>query len=494
MDRNFEEWLDKNNLQHAPHQKIAVEWCLQREKAETGPKGGINADEMGLGKTIEMLGTIYSNPLPHTLIVLPYSLLEQWRNIITTLFHHEPLIYHGPKRKRLTREQVLQHPIVVTTYGLLNERYPDPEEPEEEELSLLYTIQWNRIVYDEAHHLRNKKTSVHLGALRLRTEITWLMTGTPIQNSEQDLYNLFAILGFNSQASLKANITTLIAEYILRRTKEEAGLKLPACHSAIVSVPWKYTKEQNLAKKIHSKLAFSQLTQNDILSGPDGYLTDLANAKKICVLPSLFKNTTKKKFRFILDESDPTIKADPAIKADPTIKADPAIHSIKKQELCNHSSKLDSVIKTILARKNNGKPKLVFCYFHKEIDTLYEVFIHQAMNVKKFDGRTSKKDRTQILLEPCEVLIGQIEATNEGLNLQAYKEIYIVSPHWNPAVEDQAIARCHRLGQTEEVTVFHFLMTGFTNEEADAITLDQHICNIQEKKRDIIQTFLGNTF
>ena len=117
----FDEWLDKNNLKHEPHQKIAVEWCLKREL--TGDiKGGIVADEMGLGKTIEILGTMQCNPVPNTLIVLPYSVLEQWGSIITKLFHYAPLVYHGASRKRLTEEEIQLHPIVITTYGLISEK------------------------------------------------------------------------------------------------------------------------------------------------------------------------------------------------------------------------------------------------------------------------------------------------------------------------------------------------------------------------------------
>ena len=149
----------------------------------------------------------------------------------------------------------------------------------------------------------------------------------------------------------------------------------------------------------------------------------------------------------------------------------------------------------IIERKNNGKSKLVFCYFHGEIDELERLVSAQGMSVKKFDGRTSKKERAEILSETYDVLIGQIDSTSEGLNLQMYKEIYIVSPHWNPAIEDQAIGRCHRIGQTEEVHVFRFIMSGFNGfdtlqEAPSAFTLDQHICNVQEIKRDIIKKLL----
>jgi SNF2 family DNA or RNA helicase len=486
----FEEWLDENKLKHEPHQKIAVEWCVKRELVED-IKGGIIADEMGLGKTIEILGTMICNPVPNTLIVLPYCVLGQWSDIITKLFHRAPLVYHGSQRKRLTEEEIKLHPIVLTTYGLISEKGVMPGINLAEGINLA-NIKWSRIIYDEAHHLRNKNTAVHAGALHLKTDITWLMTGTPIQNSEKDLYNLFSLLGLKCGEDMKTNTASYIRTYMLRRTKEEAGIVLPTCHSTNIEVPWKYIKEQKMAENIHARLSFSNLQGSEgVNDGPHSHFKLLSKAKKVCVLPKLLKKGGKL-FRFVLEEDD----AEDDTEDQQDAAAEAEYKKVKTLEIFNHSSKLESVIKAILERRDNGKPKLVFCYFHKEIDDIAKTLKQHGLNVKKIDGRTSKQERAKILQRPAEVLIGQIDATNEGLNLQAYKEIYMVSPHWNPAVEDQAIARCHRIGQTEEVHVFHFLMTGFGNDEStvdaeeEAITLDQHICNVQQAKRTIVKNIL----
>jgi hypothetical protein len=119
-------------------------------------------------------------------------------------------------------------------------------------------------------------------------------------------------------------------------------------------------------------------------------------------------------------------------------------------------------VRTILSRKDNGKRKIVFCHFRGEIDYIQSrlTTAFPSLVVRYLDGRTSESERRVILApDACvDVLILQIQTCCEGLNLQQFSEVYFVSPDWNPAVEDQAIARCHRFGQTEPVSVFRFVM------------------------------------
>ena len=128
----------------------------------------------------------------------------------------------------------------------------------------------------------------------------------------------------------------------------------------------------------------------------------------------------------------------------------------------NYSSKISKVVRTILSRKDNGKRKIVFCHFRGEIDHIQArlVTAFPCLVVRYLDGRTSESERREILAPDAgvDVLILQIQTCCEGLNLQQFSEVYFVSPDWNPAVEDQAIARCHRFGQTEPVSVFRFIM------------------------------------
>jgi SNF2 family DNA or RNA helicase len=121
MDR-FTSYIQRNNLQHKDYQFDGVQWCLNNELCERPPcnaRGGFIADEMGLGKTILMIGTMVSNLLPHTLIVLPPVLIEQWREKIHTTTGHQPIVYHGPNKKHITLQQLQRAPIVLTSYGAI---------------------------------------------------------------------------------------------------------------------------------------------------------------------------------------------------------------------------------------------------------------------------------------------------------------------------------------------------------------------------------------
>jgi SNF2 family DNA or RNA helicase len=166
-------------------------------------------------------------------------------------------------------------------------------------------------------------------------------------------------------------------------------------------------------------------------------------------------------------------------------------------EALKFASKIDTVIDVILERKNNGRGKIIFCHFRKEIDFIHGKLTNGGMKkIIKYDGRNSGGENLIKLAEPADALIIQIQTGCEGLNLQHnFSEIYFVSPHWNPSIEDQAIARCHRIGQNKEVDVFKFEMCGFYKDDTfqvEPVTLDTYVNNIQDIKRDISRTILGN--
>jgi len=150
-------------------------------------------------------------------------------------------------------------------------------------------------------------------------------------------------------------------------------------------------------------------------------------------------------------------------------------------QLMSGNSKLVNVVKTIVDRNGNGRKKLVFCTFRQEIDMLSVMLSGYGVRVAFFDGRVTNKERKKLLAsDAVDVLLMQIQTGCEGLNLQDFKEVYFVSAHWNPSVEDQAIARCHRIGQRDEVDVFRFVMDDFSGSDA---AYDNVIGRVQTKKR-----------
>jgi len=135
----------------------------------------------------------------------------------------------------------------------------------------------------------------------------------------------------------------------------------------------------------------------------------------------------------------------------------------------------------------------VFCHYIDEIDMIAKQLRDGGLaKVITYDGRNSGS--TTKLCQAADAIILQIQTGCEGLNLQKYfSEIYFVSPHWNPAIEDQAIARCHRIGQEKEVNVFRFEMDGFeqmADQDLRPITLEKYVSKVQGVKRDIaLSTF-----
>jgi SNF2 family DNA or RNA helicase len=334
------------------------------------------------------------------------------------------------------------------------------------------------LIFDEAHHLRNRKTERYKSCEKIKAETRWLISGTPIQNRRSDLYNLLRIIGQKNVN--KDNVKDIADNYILRRTKVEVGINLPPVIREELNVKWSNEHEKQLSEELHSFLPrqTNVFRTNGSNFTSKGMLTAIMKARQSCIMPSLLIPTLKREIKSSNEEDKKKY-----------------IDGIKS------NSKLDAVIDLILERKDNGNGKIIFCHFRKEIDIIAQRLLKGGLKkVVTYDGRNSRTPGLN-LADAADAIVLQIQTGCEGLNLQAnFSEIYFVSPHWNPCVEDQAVARCHRIGQTKPTYVFKFAMVGFDkqsdnkqsdnkqsdNKQSDNQSLETYVNKVQRNKRNII--------
>jgi SNF2 family DNA or RNA helicase len=241
----------------------------------------------------------------------------------------------------------------------------------------------------------------------LISKVRWIVSGTPIQNSKNDFYSLCDQIGIPQKYYTNPNnLYNIVVKFIL------------------------------IAQEIHSLLSFSNLKISEKNLGGKFGLTTLPllmRAKQCCVYPKLLQEKVVEIIKHENNELDQDDIKDTLFKG------------------TEGRSKINSLLNKIEERINNNNNKIIFCNYKAEIDIIEKELKDRKIKVEKFDGRSTQSDREKILKDKdIEVLILQIQTGCEGLNLQHFNEIYFVSPHWNPAIEDQAIARAHRIGQDKE--------------------------------------------
>lgn len=425
----------QNTIKLYDYQHTGIEWCVEKERfgsvlEKSKIYGGLICDDMGLGKTFQIIGTILSNYLPRTLIVLPKILLDQWEKVFVKYLNHNPLVYHGANKRNISLEDLKMSPIILTTYHMLI--------TEKKELqNKLQMVEWDRVIFDEAHHMRSSNTKIYIAGNELKSKIKWLITGTPIQNKINDLYSLLNILKIDKE-HYKNELEETLKMVMLKRTKQEVGIAIPELNERVIYVKWKNEKEKKQAEQIHRKLKFSKLECREKLEKSE-ILKQVIKCKQSCV----------------------------------------DIDMVSGYDNNNHT-KLNRVIEFIKERKK--EKKLIFCHFNKEIEYLTLNLSNENFKVDYLNGSKTKKARSHILEKELDILILQIQTGCEGLNLQQYSEVYFISPSWNPALESQAIARCHRIGQDKPTNVFRFKMEPFDSEyRTQSLDIHSGICQLKKK-------------
>lgn len=425
-----------------PYQPKAVKWMVERERADD-IKGGFLCDEMGLGKTVEILATICSPDTydGQTLIICPASVVGQWKEEITK--------FVGPYESL---------PIKVVSYNKLR---TDP--------TLYYTL-WHRVVYDEAHELRNYRSKTHKEARKLNARITWMVTGTPIFNKLADFQSLGILAGIPWKWTLE-NTSAVRDKFVLRRTKEDVSkdndrLKLPPMDFRLHEIDMS-TEEVEVYTQVwnHCRGIAKQAIQSEMKGYYQMLLMEcLLRVRQCAIHPELFLSSFNKKQR---NDSGKTLNKKWKHLA----------------QMWNGTSNKFTLIEQIM---ENVEKTIIFTQFSLEQTIIGDLLESKGWDVYKFSGQESGPVRDKAIADykassnPKSVILVQVKAGGVGLNIQEASRIIITAPSWNPATELQAIARSHRTGQTKRVTV-HKLVYNNISEELPSI--DQAMQDLQESKQ-----------
>jgi len=458
-----------------PYQKLGVGWL---RFLRTNGFGGILADEMGLGKTLQTLAFLRtlrsvecgvrnetargSSPTPHSalrtphLIVCPTTLVFNWLAEVKKFTPElKILALHGPDRHARFSE-IADSDIVVTSYALIRrdaEKYRG--------------LEFDTVVLDEAQHIKNRQTQNAQAVKAVRAKHRIVLTGTPLENSVLDLWSIFDFLmpGYlgtakdfreryelpiakEKNAEAQSRLARRLRPFMLRRLKRDVAADLPA---KIEQVSFcELTPDQ---RGVYQQIL--EASRKEILAavGEQGLaksrmlvLTTLLRLRQICCDLRLLK----------LDNVNPA----------------------------NSSGKLEMFGELLEEVIDGGHRVLVFSQFVSMLTLLKERLDEEKIEYCYLDGSTT--DRGAVVGKfqrgAIPVFLISLKAGGVGLNLTGADTVIHFDPWWNPAAEDQATDRAHRIGQTKVVTNYKLITRD---------TVEEKILLLQNHKREVIQATIG---
>ncbi len=442
-----------------PYQVHGFHWLNYLQEVNWG---GILADDMGLGKTIQALSFLHHYRDAHgrlnALVVCPTTLMFNWENEIRKfspeLTYH---IHHGGDRTR-SKQALTQFNVIITTYGTLRS-----------DIKLLLEIPFDYVVLDESQAIKNPASKVTKAACLLHARHRLCMSGTPLQNNTFDIFAQMNFLNPGMLGSIeffrqefavpidkfgeqdrKDHLRKLLFPFILRRTKEQVAKDLPDKTETIL-----FCEMEDEQRKVYD--AYRNDYRDKILGTIE---TQGIQRSQLTILQGLMK------LRQICDS--------PAILNEP-------------DKYPNHSIKLDELAREITENIGDHKA-LIFSQFLGMLALIRERLKELDVKYEYFDGSTSAIERERAIQsfqrdDDVRVFLISLKAGGVGLNLTAADYVYIVDPWWNPAVEQQAIDRTHRIGQTKNIFAYRMICKD---------TIEDKILQLQEKKRVLAKDLIAD--
>jgi superfamily II DNA or RNA helicase len=445
-----------------PYQQSGFHWLQALDDLGWG---GCLADDMGLGKTLQTISFLqflkdkYSGSTQ--LVVCPTSLIFNWESELQKFCPTLKYYTHYGTQRELKETHVEEYDIILTSYGVVRN-----------DLAELSNVLWQYIILDESQAIKNPDARVTKAVNQLRSVNRIILSGTPVQNNTFDLYSQFSFLNpgllgnrefFNREFATPIDkfgskekaqhLKKLVYPFTLRRTKEQVAKDLP---EKTVTILWctmeaAQRKLYNEYRDGYKKKILKKIDEEGIGKSGLDVLEGLLRLRQICDHPALI-NTT--------------------------------------EEMKDSSVKINELTREV--KENAGNHKLlIFSQFTQMLHLIQTEFDKAGINYCYLDGSTplnKRKDQVAKFQEDENVkaFLISLKAGGVGLNLTTADYVYIVDPWWNPAVEQQAIDRAHRIGQKRNVFAYKMICKD---------SVEEKIIQLQERKQaladDLIQEDAG---
>jgi SNF2 family DNA or RNA helicase len=408
---------------------------------------------MGLGKTLQTIALLLDQAADGpSLVVAPASVVPNWRN---ELKRFAPSLNVTVLNTADNREEAINEAsagdVVVTTYALLNIQHEQ-----------LAKKEWTVACLDEAHTIKNPNTKMSKAAMLLQAKRKVILTGTPIQNHLSELWNLFqfinpGLLGSAEQFGHKfiepiegnhdkerqSQLRRLISPFLLRRTKGDVIDELPEKNE--ITVPVELTDDEMKVYEVHRRMAEKSVKADKVVKVST--LAEITKLREMACSVSLVDKRWK-----------------------------------------HESSKVAAFIDLAENLNGSGNRALVFSQFTSFFKQVREAMDKAKLPYLYLDGSTPMAQREQLVKDfqkgRCPFFLISLKAGGLGLNLTGANYVIHLDPWWNPAIEQQATDRAYRIGQKQDVTVYHLISQH---------TIEEKIQRLHKSKRDLADSLLAGT-
>lgn len=434
------------------YQEDGYKWMM---RLNSWGAGACLADDMGLGKTLQAIAVMLKKAdQGPSLVVCPASVLLNWRNELERFAPSlSPLLIHNADKQRGDKiSDATDHDIVLVTYGILIT-----------EAERLAEKQWNVIVLDEAHTIKNKETKMSKAAMNLKGDFKVILTGTPLQNHLGEIWNLFqfinpGLLGTfghftdnyitpivkNDDKQRQKQLKNRLLPFMLRRTKNDVLDELPEKTEIVLDV--NLTEEEEAFYENMRRIAVEKVKESD-----NAGIQTLAEITRLRQAACNVK---------LID-----------------------------RELNLTSSKTETFMELVNELCTNNHRALVFSQFTSHLALIIKRLEEENIRYLYLDGSTPVRERERLVKafqksEDIPLFLISMKAGGLGLNLTAADYIIHLDPWWNPAVEDQASDRAYRIGQTRPVTVYRLISKN---------TIEEKIIRLHQTKKSLADALLDGS-